>query len=157
MGTIAKQDFYHGAAMLQLVDGLGRVTIENLWKLHPSLYFVEGPPVSAGVILKLSVRPHRLVSRWGFAFTDNEQTAIQQFRTRHPSSRTFFALVCTNDGVCCLTREDVIGLQGRTRGLSGAFVSVKRREGGSYHVNGPSRKELNRAVPQSDWPELLAK
>jgi hypothetical protein len=157
MGKIAKLEFYHGAAMLRLVRGLGRTTIENLPAIHPSLYLVQGLPVSVGVILKLSVRPKRVVSRWGFIFTENEEAAIGEFWRLHPRARTYFALVCTEDGVCCLSVQDVVNLQDRAGRISGAFVSVKRREHGSYHVNGPGRIELERAVPQSDWPELLTK
>jgi hypothetical protein len=151
----SETELLHGAALHKLVRGLGRVTIESLGEIHPSLYLVQGIPICAGVLLKICTKGQRHPPRWQFVLTPNELGAVRQFRKERPRCSVFFALVCRDDGVCCVPENDAYRLIGGGSGVRNPFLSVSRPTGGSYHVRGPQRTELGHAIPQSDWPGAL--
>jgi hypothetical protein len=151
----SETELLHGAALHKLVRGLERVTIENLHRLHPSLYLVQGIPVSAGVMLKLSTRGRTHMPRWHFFLTPNEEEALAKFHLEYPRARTFYGLVCRDDGVCCVSLAEVESILADDLNPGGKFLSVSRPRGASYHLRGPGRTELGHAIPQSDWPDAL--
>jgi hypothetical protein len=149
---INDQEFLHGAAFLRVINYGNKVTITHISWIHPSLYLVETDISKSGILFKLSKKPK---SAWSFTFSAQEQSALISLHNKYPESSVFIALICHIDGICCLSEEQLLSVLEESAGISGQRVSVSRRLNGSYHVNGSSRRSLERTVPQSNWPRVV--
>jgi len=147
---ISDQELLHGAALLKLIENFKTVQIQHGDQVHSSLYVINSGESEVAVLLKLSTRRK---SPWQFTFSQQEENAVARFRRSRPDTALFFSLVCFKDGVCCVNYETLAQLTGHSIALRS--VGVSRPSGGSYHLSGPERQQLRRAIPQSDWPRAL--
>lgn len=133
--SIAKQDFYKGAALVGLIEDSRCVAA----RASGPGYLVNG---NLPFLIKYSTHVR---SPWRFAISDEEVRFLLAASRQRRSA--FVALVCGGDGVCGLTGETVLDVIGNIPGT----VSVSRRYHGRYWIAGPGQ-ELDRSVPAHAWP-----
>lgn len=149
---ISDQDFLYGAALFKLINFGYKVTINHYNKIHSSLYLVETDQIKSLVLFKLSKKPK---SAWSFTFSLQEDVALKTLRDQHLNFSVFLALVCHKDGICCIAMDRVLDILNNTENINGQYISVSRRPRGRYHISGPGREQMERTVPQSDWPRII--
>ena len=135
---IEKLEFYHGAALVRLIEDPRCVTIGK----HPYGYRVNRDRI---VAIKYSTKAH---PPWGFTVSDDDiarfEAAEQEF------ANCVIAFVCGGDGVCALRWTAVAELLGNAPG----WISVKRGFAGCYAVSGQART-LRGKVAMNRWPAII--
>lgn len=135
---IEKLEFYHGAALVRLIEDARCNRIAK----HACGYLVNQSRIIA---IKYSTKAH---SPWGFTFSQDDLTRIS--KAEQGSKGCIVAFVCGGDGVCVLFWTTVVALLGNLPGRIGA----KRGFGGCYAVTGPSG-ELKGKVAMNRWPAIV--
>ncbi|MDD4762007.1 MAG: hypothetical protein PHZ25_03235 [Candidatus Pacebacteria bacterium] len=133
-----KLEFYHGAALVRLMEhpqcrsvrkcGLGYVVNDEVY-----------------VLVKYTTK-HR--SPWRFSFDHDDLSGLKSDAQTWKTA--VVALVCGGDGVCALT----MGQCDRLLGGGMGWISAKRGFNESYAVAG-SADELEHKVPVMFWPLLV--
>ncbi len=135
---IEKLEFYHGAALVRLIEDPRCVTIGK----YPYGYCVNQDRIIA---IKYSTKAR---SPWGFTVSEDDigrfTVAVEEF------GNCVVAFVCGGDGVCALPWPAVVQLLGQASG----WVSVKRGFAGCYAVSGPAGA-LKRKVAMNRWPSVV--
>jgi hypothetical protein len=149
---INDQEFLHGAAFLRLINYGTRTTIVHASSIHPSLYLVETDISKSAILFKTSKKPK---SAWSFTLSRQEELALDTLPRKYPDVLVFIALICHKDGICCIAEEQLRSVLDQDTGISGQHICVSRRPHGSYHVSGTGRQQMERTVPQSDWPRVV--
>lgn len=149
---INDQEFLHGAAFLRLINFGNRITITHASCIHPSLYLVESDRNQSAILFKVSKKPN---SAWSFTLSSQEESALDILHSKYPDASVFIALVCHKDGICCIAEECLWSVLDKDADIGGQHISVSRRLHGSYHISGPGRQQMDRTVPQSDWPRIV--
>lgn len=135
---IEKLEFYHGAAIVQLIeDDRCKSVGKNEYG-----YVVNG---TRSVVIKYTTKAQ---SPWRFTVSDDDIA-------RHDlAARKFeicvLALVCGGDGVCSVEWKIARELLGGSPG----WLAAKRRFNGCYGVNG-SAGSLKNKIPVNQWPEIV--
>lgn len=137
--AIKKQEFYEGAA-LHLLARAGAI---------PGIRYV--PPFFTLadrllILLKYCTRPR---SPWGFTFTSDEQSLLQQRARECP---IVIAMVCGSDGVATLKYESYLTIAERRP--TALRVSCARHHGQHYSIKGPDGALAAKVAP-SDWQRIL--
>lgn len=133
-----KQEFYHGAAIVRLLEDH---RYRNL-RRHEFCYLVNERVL---VFLKYSTKSR---SPWRFNFTEAEYARLNEASSS--GGRVVVAMVCGGDGVCALTWESVEQIFGNVAG----WISVRRKFNESYGVSGPNGN-LQRKVQLQQWPKIV--
>ena len=130
---IAEYKLYHGAVLAELVDRrVGPVSVDELSEEgRLSCYILDG---KVGMMVKHSAQ--RLYP-WTFTFTTQNLLELDDLRRRTRAS--FVVLVCSTDGMVCLTVAELGGLMALT-GQDQAGVRVERRRRRMYGVSGGGEK-----------------
>jgi hypothetical protein len=150
---ISDQEFLHGAAFLRLVNLGQPITVTHVLSVHPSIYLVSSLTRLSGILFKVSTKSR---SAWSFTFSSQEDEAIKTLKSKYPNIEFFVALVCHKDGVCCLSEKQLLSIFGDNHEtFEKQRVSVSRKPGGSYHVNGCNKLYMKSSVPQNAWPKLV--
>ena len=149
---INDREFLLGAAFSRLINQADRITIEHLDELHTSIYIIETDSSKSAVFFKLSKKPK---SAWSFTLSSQEESALNILHSKHPTVPVFIALICHQDGICCIAEEQLWSILDRNSSIIGHHISVSRQLNGSYHVSGTGRQQMAQAVPQSDWPRVV--
>jgi hypothetical protein len=135
---IEKLEFYHGAALVRLIEDPRCETIGK----HACGYRVNQQRL---VAIKYSTKAH---SPWGFTFSQDDidrlQAAGQEF------GGCLIAFVCGGDGVCALSWTTVADLLGNAPG----GISAKRSFAGCYAVSGPAGT-LKGKIAMNRWPAIV--
>ena len=139
--TLKKQEFYEGAA-LHLLARTGSVT--SLSYVSPFFYFNK----SVAALLKYSTKGR---SPWGFTFTPEEQTLLQE-TARNAAFRTVIGLVCGSDGVASFTYQSFQEIAPPR--AAALHLSCYRPHRNHYEVCGPDGT-LSRKVAPSNWQKIL--
>lgn len=135
---IDKLEFYHGAAIIKIVDDLRFTHIRK----HELGYVINGNRL---LILKYRTKAY---SPWRFTVTDEDQHRIDQFFGEF--KLCVVGLICGGDGICAISLHQFKTLLGNDAG----WISAKRHFNGCYAVNG-SRGKLDRKVAINNWPAVL--
>jgi hypothetical protein len=138
--TIAKQAFYEGAALYQLIRSSGARAVQ-----YEEPFFVLNGGLFA--YLKYSTRVR---SPWGFTFTQEEQIVLHE---RAGDQRIVIGLICGGDGVAALAYEDYLGIAAPRK--AAIHVACFRRHKEHYEVSGPDGV-VAKKIPPSDWQRLLS-
>jgi len=133
-----KQEFYHGAAIVRLLEDH---RYRNLRRQE--YYYLVNDRVL--VFLKYSTKSR---SPWRFNFTEAEFARLNEASSS--GGRVVVALVCGGDGVCSLTWRSVEQLLGKAAGR----ISARRKFNESYGVSGPNG-EFQRKVQLQQWPKIV--
>lgn len=138
--AIRKHEFYEGVALHRLVcSGV----IPGI-RCETPFFLVNGGLL---VYLKYSTRVR---GPWGFTFTADEQTLLED---RSPGRRVVIGLVCGHDGIAALDYACFQSVAERRR--TSLHISCARRHGEHYSVSGPDG-DLPRKVSPSLWQRLLS-
>jgi hypothetical protein len=135
---IDKQEFYHGAAILRVVDDARCRSVNK-----SGVGFLVNE--DAFVYLK-----YRTKSRtpWTFQFGSDEVAHLNSANARFP--KTVIAFICGGDGICGLR-----WLQARELLASGAgSISCSRKFSEQYGVSGPNGS-LKGKVSLQQWPSIV--
>jgi len=137
---IAEYKFYHGAALVEIIDAKpGPLSIDELNENgRLSSYILNG---KVGIQIKHSA--NRL-HPWQFTFTKSNMAQLLSLRKAYPT--VFVILVCHTDGMVTLTLEEIIEIL--VAGASDqAWIRVDRKKNESYSVSGGA-SELTGKRPQ---------
>src|ERR1022692_3851343 len=107
---IEKLEFYHGAALVRLIEGPRCATIGK----HVYGYCANGDRIIA---IKYSTKAH---SPWGFTVSEDDTARFNAAEDEF--GNCVLAFVCGGDGVCALPWTDVASLLGNAPG----WISAKR-------------------------------
>lgn len=135
---IEKLEFYHGAALVRLIEDPRCETIGK----HVYGYRVNQQRL---VAIKYSTRAR---SPWGFTFSQDDIDRLQM--TEQQFGGCFIAFVCGGDGVCALSWITVVDLLGNSPG----GISAKRAFAGCYAVSGPTGA-LKGKIAMNRWPGIV--
>jgi hypothetical protein len=135
---IDKQEFYHGAAVIRILEDKRCRSI----KKHDFGYLVND---NVFVFMKYSAKSR---SPWGFSFSEQEITRINSV----PScvTKVEIGLICGGDGICTISFQDLEKILG---GKSGR-ISAKRAFREQYKVSGPVAT-LKGKIALSLWPQSI--
>ena len=135
---IAKLEFYHGAALVRMIEDARCETIAK----HACGYRVNNNRILG---IKYSTKAQ---SPWGFTFGDDD---ILRFNAaKAESCECLIALVCGGDGICALSWEVAAALLANAPGR----IAAKRGFAGCYTVTGPTG-ELQGKVAMNRWPAIV--
>jgi len=135
---IAKREFYHGAAVVRLLEDKRCQTVRK-----NELGYVINDSVL--IFLKYSTKAR---SPWRFTFVPEE---VEQLNTRAASfADIFVVLICGGDGICPVSWCNVCQLLHNTTG----WMSARRGFNQEYGVAGP-KGELGGKVPLNAWPSII--
>jgi hypothetical protein len=135
---IEKLEFYHGAALVRLVeDGRCKSVGKN-----ECGYLVNG---DRSVLVKYTTKTR---SPWRFTVSEDD---IARFDL---AARQFvicvIVLVCGGDGVCSVTWKAAREVLGDSPG----WLAAKRSFNGCYAVSGPAGA-LKKKIPLNQWPGIV--
>lgn len=135
---IEKLEFYHGAALVRLIEDPRCGTIGK----HPYGYLVNQGRI---VAIKYSTKAN---SPWGFTVSADD---IGRFNAaKKEFGNCVITFVCGGDGVCALGWLVVARLLGNAPG----WISAKRSFAGCYAVSGPAGV-LKGKVAMNRWPGIV--
>lgn len=135
-----KADYYHGAAIIRLLDDNKCYSI----KKNGYLGYVVNEKVF--VFLKYTTKAR---SPWRFSFDQEDISRCLKMESEYESIA--LGLVCAGDGVCALKWEEAKNLLGGNPG----WISAKRNHNERYEVAGSS-DQLDRKVSVGRWPVLFS-
>jgi hypothetical protein len=135
---IDRLDYYHGAAILRLIED---PRCQRISKAEYG-YLVNDDMV---VYLKYSTKGH---SPWHFTITADDMSRLA--RAVVARNRCVVGLVCGGDGVCAAPRASINQLITTTP----AWVTAKRTFNGSYGLSGPEGK-LKHKIAVNQWPSVV--
>jgi hypothetical protein len=136
---IDKLEFYHGAAIVRIVDD---ARCRSIQKHNSGGYVVNGDCL---LILKYTTKAH---SPWRFTFSEDDQSRIGQAAGKF--ALCVLGLVCGGDGVCGIRWHQLNILLRDGAG----WLATKRVFNGCYAVTG-SRGTLEKKVALNQWPGIL--
>ncbi len=136
---IEKREFYHGAAIVRVLEDERCVSLRKKELLGHVLND------QTFVFLKYTTKGR---SPWIFTF--DQEDVDRCYRMLNEYSRVVLGLICGGDGVCALDWTDARKLLDHKPGT----ISVKRKHNESYGVSGSIAK-LQRKIPVGSWPILL--
>jgi hypothetical protein len=135
---IEKLEFYHGAALLRMIEDARFKTISK----RGCGYCVNRDRF---VAIKYSTKSH---SPWGFSFSGDDIVRLRIAEEEFDDC--VIALVCGGDGVCALFWSRVAELLKNSPG----GISTRRGFAGCYAVRGPAGR-LQGRVAMNRWPSIL--
>lgn len=135
--TTAKQDFYVGAALSQIL----RRASCSICSSPP--FFVLNDTIRLYIKYNTKVR-----TPWGFTITPAEQLFLL---SDWPDGVVFLGLVCGDDGVAAVSQAELFMLAGDS--AASFRVSCSRQFGAHYAVSGPGGV-LPRRVAPCRWYDL---
>jgi len=138
-------EFFHGVALVKVVrSGLFK-TIEKFEK-NNSAYLIDR---EVGLYIKYS---KKRMPPWVFTFSKEH---IKEVKNMHSiPKKVFIALICNNDGICCLNWEEfctVISIYGNKYPK---WIKASRKKSEKYFVYG-SDGRLKYKIGNSDFPPKL--
>ena len=134
-----KSAYYHGAAIVRLIDDERCRSIRKRGHLG---YIVNDRTF---LFLKYTTGAR---SPWGFTFDQEDVDRCAKMAEEYDD--LYIGLICGGDGICALYWHEVIILLGTTAG----HISARRKHNHSYSLRG-TEGTLTRKVPQNRWPSLL--
>jgi hypothetical protein len=135
---IDKQEYYHGAAIIRVLEDERSTAISK----HACGYVVNDEVL---IMLKYSTKSR---SPWRFTFTLDEMVNIETLIKKN--GRIIIALVCGGDGICAIHAKELYSILGDNPG----WLSVKRNYNEQYGVAGPNG-HLERKVSFQRWPSII--
>ena len=135
---IDKQEYYHGAAIVRLLDNARFATV----KKHELGYIVNDEVV---VIVKYSTKNR---TPWRFTCTLDEMLGIEALLKQ--MGKVVMAFVCGGDGICAVSACELRSVMGDNPG----WIAVKRNFNEQYGVAG-QHGALERKIAFQRWPSIV--
>jgi hypothetical protein len=137
---IAKKEFYHGVAIIRLLEDKRYQTVRK-----DELGYIVNDQVF--VFVKYTTRTR---TPWIFTFRQDE---VEQLNSRATSFRDIvIVLVCGGDGICAVSWCNASHLLGNKAG----WISARRKFNEQYAVAGQTG-QLPGKVSLSEWPLIVFK
>lgn len=136
---IDKFEFYHGAAVVKIVDDERCSAVSR----HGLLGYIVNQ--STFILLKYTAKSR---SPWGFTFDTEDMSRCITMNANYP--KIIVGLVCAGDGVCGLSWAEVTQLLNHQAGR----IAVSRKHNKSYSVRG-SAGELKHKITVNRWPSVI--
>lgn len=133
---IDKRDFYHGVAVLRVIDDPRCTSIVK----DSFGYAVNGELFFSIKYSKKNKTP------WQFNITEDEFDGLNSI----PAERICVVFVCGGDGMCAAPWEKICELLGNKPG----WIAARRKFGGWYGLSGTEGK-LDYKIPVRSWPAIL--
>lgn len=137
--------FFHGAAVIRIIRHELFRTV-GVYEENNCSYVVNE---SAGIYMKYSKRGS---ANWRFTFSQEHVQEIREMRER--LGRIYVALICNEDGVCCLDWSEFGTVISTESKLYPKWLAVSRMKGEKYSVWG-SDGELENKVGNIDFPRKI--
>lgn len=135
---IDKQEFYHGAAILRILEDARCRSVRKQdfgYRINEEVF----------VFPKYTTKTR---SPWRFTFGREELSRLGPLIAS--CRRIVVALICGGDGICAVPWEDVERVLGGNFG----WVSVRRNFNKRYDVAGPAGG-LHRKISRQEWPSVI--
>jgi len=142
-----KYCFYHGAAIIRILQDERCKSVEDYFDQDNSSYIVSG---KYGIYIKYS---EKRMSPWSFNFQDRHRKKILELFSKY--DKCFILLVCSDIGVCCLNKTDlhrVIDLGGGSNFPKTISISKRKRE--KYKISGTDG-DLKYKIGDNDFPDKI--
>lgn len=117
---IEKQNFYHGAAIMELFEHPKCTTIGKV----ESGFIVNDKLL---IFIKYTTKQR---TPWGFNITNDDLIRMNKIKE---SDKIFIVFVCGGDGICVINFKEANVLIANRPG----WISIKRKFGKQYTVSGP--------------------
>jgi len=144
--VIREFEFYHGAVLGRLIRGSEGLSLEQYPGFGRNAAYVINKRV--GLYIKHST--NRLTP-WSFTFKQEHQDEIHEMRS--VLEQVFVALVCWEDGVVCLSYDELKVILDENHNTS-EWIRVARRTREKYTVSGSDGK-LRYKIGENEFPEKI--
>jgi hypothetical protein len=144
--VIREFEFYHGAVLARLLHGARSECSIRVFETRSNSSYVVNSEV--GIYIKYS---SKRLTPWRFTFTKEHRAEIE--RLRKAVSRTFVLLLCHDDGVVCLTQDELKQIL-EPEYSDVEWVSASRRRREMYSIKG-SDGSLEFKIGQGQFPGKL--
>lgn len=135
---IDKQEFYHGSAIIRLLEDKRCHSIDK----HEFGYIINN---DIFVFLKYRTKSR---SPWIFNFNNDEISRLNNQVSAF--KRIIIVLICGGDGICAILWQDIEKMLGYKEG----WITIKRKFSEQYGVYG-SESELDGKVSHRQWPLIV--
>jgi len=142
---LQEQDYYHGAALTQLVESTGFTALNKASDRYGH-YLVNH---DRRMFVKYRSNG---TSRWQFGFTQPEIRAIRDDH-KGQKGKTFVVLVCGPETICPLTRDELFSVIDQNATGQQA-MRVEFKQGQSMRVTGPLGR-LKGTIPHNAFPRKI--
>jgi hypothetical protein len=143
---IKEFEFYHGLVFARILHSLQRpLSIESYHSPSNASYVISG---DVGLYIKYSTKR---MTPWRFSFKKEHQEEIAEMRAKY--GRVFLVLVCSDDGIVCLSYEELKKILDEHHDPV-EWVSAKRQRREMYAIKG-SNGVLEFKIGASDFPNKL--
>lgn len=143
---IKEFEFFHGLVFARILHGSDRpISIETYPTPSNSSYIVNG---NVGLYVKYS---SKRMTPWRFSFKKEHQDELAEMHGKLKD--VFLVLVCNDDGVVCLSYEEVKQLLDDDHGAT-EWISAKRNPRQMYEVKG-SDGELDFKIGANEFPAKI--
>ena len=139
--TIPNDRFYYGAAAWQLESAFDTIMVSPGPHKNSKHYTMD----NAEAVVLYKYRSEKK-SPWSFSLSDQEANTM-----KHRSADGYVALICHDDGVCCVSMKELQKLAGSTK-VANVTINVSRRKGGSYRLVASNGRRLSYSIRQNAWP-----
>ena len=143
---IREFEFYHGAVFARLLHGRQQGCSIRLFHSESNSSYVIDSDI--GVYIMVSAKR---LTPWRFTFAREHQAEIEELRMT--ASRVFVLLVCYDDGIVCLSYDEMKQILDAEYGEA-EWISATRRRREMYSVKG-SDGSLEFKIGHSDFPSKL--
>jgi hypothetical protein len=139
-------EFYHGIVLTRLVHHVeGQVSIERFQAAANAAYIVNG---NIGLYIKYCTKR---MTPWRFTFRKEHKAELRAMKAKLKT--VFIVLVCNDDGLACLSYDELMGIVENVREPM-EWVSAKRRPRQMYAVEGSSGP-LRFKVGPGEFPQKI--
>lgn len=150
--NIPNEKLFYGAALWLLAERTDGVGISQASEdRHDHVFRISSGGIESWVLFKY----RNSTGPWGFTISSDEGDRLTALAAAHGGERVFVAMVCRQDGVCCVAYSDLLDRTVTGEDLQNVTISVHRPPRGSYKVLVGRGKELPTKVARSDWPQVL--
>jgi hypothetical protein len=135
---IDKQHFYHGAALIQLLDHSHCNSINKF-----RMGFIVNDKTY--VFLKYTTKNR---SPWRFTFSEDDISHVRN--ENRNNGNLFIVLICGGDGICTINIDEFNLLINEKAG----WIAAKRSFHEQYSISG-SNGELKNKISFKRWPQII--
>ena len=139
-------DFFHGAVLLKITN-FRPVSLKK-YQHNNSSYIVND---KIGIYNKYS---QKRISPWTFSFSEVHIEEIKIFK--NDINNLFIILVCNDNGICCLTFEELCLVLSIENQNFPKWIKASRLKGEKYAISGSDGK-LRYKIGNSDFPSKIYK
>lgn len=138
-------EFFHGAALVRTIHS-GRFRTVELFGKSNAAYLIDG---RIGLYIKYS---RKRMSPWSFTFNEDHVREIKEMNDS--LDNIFIALVCNNDGICCLDWKEFCTIISIDSMNYPKWIKAGRKKNEKYSVYGIDGN-LEHKIGNSDFPNKL--